>query len=230
MWQEGNDTTQPEQAQMTDVVFRIECPRLQVDHAAALADAVCEHAPQIVQMDGAGIHPIHVAGSQNGWERPEDGEEFLLLSKRTRFKIRAPIDHAATLISLLTGVTLDVAGSTLHILSGQTRALVPSSTLLSRYTYFDQTEFIGDESDFIGHIISQCKAHDFSPTKILCGKEHTINTRNGPVLTRSVLLADVPAAQSLVLQDNGIGNGRTIGCGLLIPHKDTGAVNDGGTM
>jgi hypothetical protein len=39
------------------------------------------------------------------------------------------------------------------------------------------------------------------------------------------LLADVPAPSSVVMQHDGLGDGRLIGCGLLIPHKDTGAVN-----
>jgi len=41
-----------------------------------------------------------------------------------------------------------------------------------------------------------------------------------------VLLADVPVIESLTLQDYGLGDGRTMGCGLLIPHKDTGAVHE----
>ena len=30
----------------------------------------------------------------------------------------------------------------------------------------------------------------------------------------------------MILQENGLGDGRTMGCGLFIPHKDTGAVNE----
>lgn len=226
MWQESSNTEQPVQASMTDVVFRISCSRLIVDHAAALADAVCELAPQIDQSPRAGIHPIHVAGSQNGWERPEHETEFLLLSKRTRFRIRIDVETAASLISQLSGVTLDISGSPLHIIGGQTKALLPSSTLFSRYTFFDDLDADSDEHAFEERIIRQCHESDFSPTKILCGKAHTIKTRQGPQLTRSVMLADIPASQSQLLQDNGLGHGRTMGCGILIPHKDTGAVND----
>lgn len=224
MWQETNQNDQPLGARMSDVSFRIACQSLPVDHASILADATCTHAPIIKESECAGIHPIHVAGSQNGWERPDNSGEYLLLSKRTRFKIRIENAHAQQLINTLSGITLNIADSPLHILSGIARVLQPAPTLFSRYTYFEDLDESVAESLFVERIIAQCKQHHFSPTKILCGKEHTINTASGPRLTRSVLLADVPAIESLTLQDHGLGDGRTMGCGLLIPHKDTGAV------
>jgi len=226
MWQESNQNDQSTGAQMSDVSFRIDCHSILVDHAAILAEESCTYAPIIEESKRAGIHPIHVAGSQNGWERPKISDEFLLLSKRTRFRVRIESVNAQQVISKLTGITLNIAGSPLHILSGISRALQPAPTLFSRYTYFEDLHENTEESLFVDRIIEQCKSHHFSPTKILCGKEHRINTSAGPRLTRSVLLADVPVIASLKLQDHGLGDGRTIGCGLLIPHKDTGAVHE----
>ncbi len=225
MWQDSNDKEPELSAQMCDVSFRINCQRLRVDHAAFLARAVCTYAPIINDSPRAGIHPIHVAGSQNGWERPEDGSEYLLLSKRTRFRVRIDSQHATSLLASLSGTTLDIAGSPMQILTGQVRQLEPAPTLFSRYTYFADLDNNASESDFIDRVIEQCKLNAFMPTKILCGKAHTINTNTGDQLTRSVMLADVPPAQSIALQDNGLGDGRTLGCGLVIHHKDTGAVN-----
>jgi len=227
MWQESNNEEQQLSARMTDVVFRIECPRLPVDHAAALARAVSEHAPELEKSAPSGIHSIHVAGSQNGWERPRTSDEVLLLSKRTRFRIRVETEQAETLINQLSGVTLNVNEWPMQIVSGQTRPLKPATTLFSRYTYFEDAAVNNDEALFVARIIEQCSDFNFKPTKILCGREHTVETDNGTRLTRSVLFADVPALPSVLLQDNGLGNGRTMGCGLFIPHKDTGAVNDG---
>jgi len=159
---------------MSDVSFRIECHSLLVDHAALLAEAACKYAPNIKESACAGIHPIHVAGSQNGWERPEERSEYLLLSKRTRFKIRVESDNANQVIAKLTGVTLDIADSPMRILSGQARVLLPAATLFSRYTYFDNLDENVDESVFVKRVIDECKNLDFSPTKILCGKAHNI--------------------------------------------------------
>jgi len=225
MWQESDNPDQLAPASMTDVVFRISCVRLPVDHAAVLAAAVCAHAPLLGKSSRAGVHPIHVAGSQNGWERPDREGQPLLLSRRTRLKIRIDVTDANTLIDLLSGVSLDVDGFPLHILSGQTRALQPAPTLLSRYTIYHGPEAPSDEAGFVEQVAKQCSTLGFTSTKVLCGREQQVKTRDGDLLTRSVLLADVPPAHSLALQDHGLGDGRTFGCGLLIPHKDTNAVN-----
>ena len=65
----------------------------------------------------------------------------------------------------------------------------------------------------------------FSPNKLMCGRTQSITSSKGALLTRSVLLADVPNEASVKLQDTGIGDYRLLGCGILIPHKDTDAVN-----
>lgn len=224
MWQESSDNKPRLTANMLDLVFRIDCPQLPVDHAALLSSAVCEHIPTLAESPRAGIHPIHVAGSQNGWERPEDADDLLLLSKRTRFRVRIESDKAQSLLEQLCGVTLDVGGYPLRILSGQARAFEPAPTLFSRFTYFENDEANTDEQLFIDRVIEQCRSNNFVPTKILCGREHIITIANAQQITRSVLLADVPAVSSMILQESGLGDHRVMGCGLLIPHKDTGEV------
>jgi len=167
-----------------------------------------------------------VAASQNGWERPVDDNDFLLLSKRTRLKVRVDANAADQLIDQLENVTLNVNGSLLHIVTGQVRKFEPSTTLIARHTFFTKTEFNDDENAFVDRISQQCIGNGFTPTKILCGRAHHIASSHGIQLTRSVLFADVPATASIMLQDNGLGDGRTFGCGLFIPHKETGAVGD----
>jgi len=226
MWQESDPNQNNYDALMTDVVFRIECPQLFVDHASALSQAVCNSAPLLKSSKRGGIHAIRVAGSQNGWERPENATDILLLSKRTRFRIRIEIERAESLISSFVGQTLDIDGFPMQIISGQIKPIIAATTLLSHHTCFDDTDEKMEEGHFIDRVIEHCRLDGFSPTKIMCGKEHRVNTSNGLRLTRSVLLADVPAAPSLKLQDNGLGLGRKLGFGLLIPHKDTAAVHE----
>jgi len=226
MWQETNDSEKAISATMSDAVFRIQCDRLPVDHAYSLAEAICAKVPQLAESDRAGVHAVHLAGSQNGWERPEHSNEHLLLSKRTRLRIRVETEKAEALISALAGSSLLVQGLSMQVLSGEQRVLNPSATLLSRFAYFEQAQMDNDEKRFIEHVVKHCGTLGYSPTKVLCGREHIISTAAGPRLTRSVLLADVPAPSSIALQDNGIGDGRAQGCGIFIPHKDTHAVHD----
>jgi len=74
-------------------------------------------------------------------------------------------------------------------------------------------------------VIANCNQLGFHPTKVLCGRTSYVCGDEGELLVRSVLLADVATEYSLALQDSGLGDYRLMGCGMLIPHKDTGAVN-----
>jgi CRISPR-associated protein Cas6 len=225
LWQENTSDTAPQSvAAMTDVLFKIVCERLPVDHAQALSMAVTQAVPWLQQQPHAGVHPIHVAGSQNGWERPDmqSGAE-LILSRRTRLAIRIPSDMTDELIKTLSGKSLLVDGMELGIVSGTTREIKAAATLFSRYTWFSDIAS-AQEAAFVDAVVAQCQHIGFQPTKLLCGKSHHITTSRGQICTRSVLLADVPKDHSLHIQDSGLGELRTMGCGLVIPHKDTGSI------
>lgn len=225
LWQEQEEQSPATSSAMTDIVFRIRCEQLPVDHATALAHQITEKSPVLGSSPKAGIHQIHVAGSQNGWERPERDGEPLCLSKRTRLRVRADKSDAENIIQALTGETLDVAGYPLQILNGTLSPLAAATTLFARYTWYRAVGSNDSESDFVDAVIHECGTLGFKPNKLLCGKAQTVASDLGDILTRSVLIADVSPPVSIVLQEHGLGDLRTIGCGLLIPHKDTNAVS-----
>jgi hypothetical protein len=39
------------------------------------------------------------------------------------------------------------------------------------------------------------------------------------------MIADLTSQDSITLQEQGLGEGRKIGCGLFVPHKDIKAVD-----
>jgi CRISPR-associated protein Cas6 len=135
-WQEDNSETEfqvPDE--MVDVLFSINCKRLPVDHAYALSTALQRAVPWIAEKDsGVGVHTVHVAGSQNGWERPEHGTgAYLILSKRTKLTIRIPRARAEALLRDLQGKTLDLSCCLLAVGLGKIRPLSKETTLISRY-------------------------------------------------------------------------------------------------
>ncbi len=225
MWIEAEDQHHAP-ARTCDVSFKIECAELPVDHAAELSKSLCRQQSWLEQLEGTGVHPIHVAGSQNGWQRPDGESQLLLLSRRTRLRIRVETSYADKLIAALKGSQHSVDNYKLKILDGRITPLQPSATLFSRYTVYRQDQHNdADEQTLIQRVFDSCNELGYRPGKILCGRSTIIATADGPVVARSVLLADVPVEYSLKLQDAGLGNLRLIGCGILIPHKDTGAVN-----
>ena len=61
---------------------------------------------------------------------------------------------------------------------------------------------------------------------MLGGITHKMNFPAGPVFTRSLMVAELQPEQSVRLQQLGLGDGRTIGCGLFLPHKGIAAVKE----
>lgn len=221
-WQEDDETpTLGVADDIVDVLFALECRSIPVDHAYALSQALLEAAPWL-DAPGCGIHLIHGAGSQNGWERPAHGQDqHLLLSRRTKLNIRVPTAKLNDLRAALEGRTLDVAGTTLGIGRCKPRPLGREGTLFSRYVAgpagVDEDAFLHWAADALGQM-------DIRVRKALCGKTTSLATPDGPVETRSLMLADLSQEESLRLQQQGLGPHRAMGCGLFIPHKGIEAV------
>ena len=135
-WQESDAETQPQVPDdVVDVMFPLQqCKSLPVDHAHALATALIGVVPWLAEEPQAAIHTIHVAGSQNGWERPSHGSEQLLLpSRRTKLGIRIPRTRLNDLKTALEGQTLALAGSSFSLGQGKERPLSAEKTLFARY-------------------------------------------------------------------------------------------------
>ena len=76
-----------------------------------------------------------------------------------------------------------------------------------------------DEERFVDYAAGELAAMGVCVRKLLCGISHVITTPTENIFTRSVMVAGLSPEQSLRLQQQGLGPGRAIGCGLFIPHK-----------
>jgi len=199
-----------------DVVYQIDCRTLPVDHAWVLSQAILAVLPWLADEPGAGVHPLHVAESGNGWMRPEGPDALLHLSRRTKLTLRVP-KHRLEQSAALSGTTLDIAGHRLTVQASSTRLLVPFSAVFARHVPVAAGQ---EEAAFIEQLVPAIQALGVTPRKLLCGREHVLATPRGPLATRSVMLADLPEPESVALQRHGLGPYRTLGCGLFIPHKD----------
>ena len=204
-----------------DLVFRTEGRQLPADHAWTLSRTVTRVLPWLGDEPHAGIHLIHGAQSGNGWQQPADNG-VLELSGRTRFVLRVP-ETRVTPARALSGQTLEIDGHALTLLGARVRPLTPFATVLARHirvtdTTRDESVFLEDAAQWLGEL-------GISPTKMLCGRIHQFTTPQGAMLTRSLLIADLSPKDSAVVQHNGLGPDRLLGCGLFLPHKSIGAVH-----
>jgi len=122
----------------------------------------------------------------------------------------------------LEGRTLDIAGAPLGIGNAKPRPLGREGTIFSRYVAgppgVDEDAFLRWAADTLAEMGIRVR-------KALCGKTTRLATPDGPIETRSLMLADLPPEESLLLQQRGLGPYRAMGCGLFIPHKGIDAVH-----
>jgi len=218
-WQEEDDDGSQFQVpeNVVDVQFSINCKSLPVDHAHALSTAVKAALPWFADEIQAGLHLIHVAESGNGWERPQGDDELLYLSRRTKLTLRVP-QHRLGDTEQLSGKVLNVAENSMEVGKSNVRLLSVSTTLYARYVAGKEGQ---SEDEFLAELIGELKDAGLHFKKVLCGKENLMDTPDGPIITRSLLVADLALEDAVRLQETGIGphEYKKLGCGLFIAHK-----------
>lgn len=218
-WQEEDDDSShfrvPED--VVDIQFSINCKALPVDHAHALSSAVKAALPWFADEEQAGLHLIHVAESGNGWERPQGDDELLYLSRRTKLTLRVP-QHRVEDAKQLSGQVLNVADNELEVGKSNVRLLSISTTVYARYVAGKPEQ---GEDEFLAELIGELKDARLRFKKVLCGKENLLDIPGGPLITRSLLVADMSIEDAVRLQEIGVGSHehKKLGCGLFIAHK-----------
>lgn len=202
--------------EVVDLAFKFSGPTVPLDHAHALSTELLSTLPWLAEEVHAGVHLIHGAASGNGWYRPEDpSTELLHLSRRSRMRLRVP-SHRLDDARELTGKTLNVAGHPIEVGEATVYKLSSLSTLFARYVITDAAV---DEGEFLEQAAEQLQDLEISARKMLGGIAHSLQFPDGPVHTRSLMVAELEPEQSVRLQQVGLGPGRTFGCGLFLPHK-----------
>ena len=207
-----------------DLIFDIDCRELPVDHAYDLSVALGALLPQLKEDPRLGVHTVHLAGSQNGWERPDPSlGQKLILSRRTKLTLRVPSEQLQQVQQALVGAELDIGVYPLKIGKDKQKKLSSQGTIFSRYVVLQPGEEL-DENAFLQRIVNQLGDRGIRVKKALCGKTTEVLGPEGPVQTRSIMIADLGTEQSVRLQQEGIGPMRHMGCGIFIPHKGIEAV------
>jgi CRISPR-associated protein Cas6 len=209
--------------EIVDAAFAIECRSLPVDHAFALSQAIQAALPWFADEPQAGLHTVHGAASGAGWRRPEGEDAVLQLSRRTKLVLRLP-GHRMADAAALTGRTLDVAGSPMRVGRLVPRPLLRIASLFARSVIF---EGAADEAAFLSAANEALRALGVEASTLLCGRDVALATPEGTFRTRSLMLRVATPAQSLLLQCEGLGEARKLGCGVFIPHKDVGDLRSG---
>ncbi len=219
LWEEETENDVVEESdRVLDLSFGFRSRMLPVDHLHALNRALAPHLPEL-ESGKIGLHEIHLAGSQNGWERPDPAlGQHLIPSRRARMHLRVPVELADEVRRRLEGVTLDLGGHTLTLGQAREKRLFSHPTLYARHMVMTPEE-VEDENRFLERMAHELRERGLRVKKALCGRATEIATPDGPLFTRSLMLADLSPEHSLRLQEEGLGAHRHLGCGLFLPMK-----------
>jgi CRISPR-associated protein Cas6 len=221
-WQEDEDEDKAIRSErVVDLSFKLDCKCLHVDHTAALHDAIHQVLPWFRDEPLSGLHLVYVAGSQNGWMRPDEPDELLYLSHRTKLMLRVAQDKIEE-AQALTGQILDIAGNNMEVGKATEKPVMANDILYSRNVIAHDKD---DENEFLTTSAEQLKQLGVRFRKLLPGKQLNLRGPEGVVRTRSLMVADIELSDSLILQEQGLGEGRTFGCGLFIHQKGIKAVS-----
>ena len=207
---------------IVDLSFVIKCKCLPLEHMHSLSTSLNTALPWLMEEKLAGIHPINGAESGNGWERSDDPNELIYLSRRQKMTLRLPKERLASAESLV-GQTLNVKGYDIEI--GKT-SIKKLSDLPTAFCRSISTDGRMGEDDFLQWAFEELKALNINVRKMMPGKERVTKlTDNSERVTRSLMVAELEQAESVRLQQHGMGGGRMLGCGIFMPQKDIKAVN-----
>jgi len=222
-----SEATNPEKFQVPenviDVSFKVACKQIKLDHAWSLTDALSDLLPWFKEEPQAAIHHIYIPQSGNGWSRSDDfSDEVIHLSRRTRLKIRIP-QHKLAELTTISGKTIMVDDNKLSFGQSETHLLSTMTTIVARHVYIPDTD--NNEDAFLGAAQQQINAQGIQVRKMLCGKTHQLQTSSGLIKTRSLMIADISPEESIRLQENGLGDYYSYGCGIFIPQKSISSGN-----
>ena len=218
-WQEDEDKTLSYQIpnEIIDISFNINCKQLPLDHAWELRQQLQQVLPWLKGNKLAGIHQLFVAESNNGWMRPEDGENQVLYpSRRTRLYLRIPNEFIEETKALY-GKVLTIADHALTLGKPKQKQLVNTSIIFSRHVTSDKNE---SEDAFLQRYAIEFKqTTGMNIKKMMSGKTNIIKTPKGDLHTRHLMIADLESDSSIKIQQSGLGGKRQLGCGIFLPHK-----------
>lgn len=205
-----------------DLSYAVKCKCLPLEHMQELYESLSEVLPQIKDDKFAGIHPINGSESGNGWERSSDPMALIYLSRRQKMSIRISKDYLQNAENLV-GQTINVAGYDIELGKTSIKKLSDLPTTFCRSIMLDSRM---DEDDFLQWAFNELQALDITVNKMMAGKERVVQIpKGGERITRSLMVAELKQAESVRLQQHGLGEGRKLGCGIFLPQKDIKAVN-----
>jgi CRISPR-associated protein Cas6 len=228
----GEHVTQGNNSDHVDIFFGVRGSRVSVDHGYALYgaiarvletpdaiangltndDALTNGAGWLHHSDEVSLHLLRGVHDLRGW---------LLLGSRARFGLRLPAALIPKVLPLA-GKRLVLPshnagpGDSLRVGVPHVQALRPAPTLAARLV---TTKNGQDEQRFDREIIRQLSELGITTAPPIRGRRRVLRIKDRAIVGYSVRIEGLSAAESLRLQEHGLGGRRKMGCGMFLPIR-----------
>ena len=186
-----------------DLAFRLTGPAVPVDHGYALYAALSRILPEIHAANDIAVQPIRGIYSGNG---------TLHLTDFSRLTLRLPDEQIQAYLKLA-GKRLAVDDHPLSVGVPEVRTLRPVARLRARLV---TVKGFLKEEEFLAAAKRQLEQLDIKG-QVQLGARRTFRIKDKQVVGFEMGIAQLTAEESLILQEQGIGGRRKMGCGVFVP-------------
>jgi CRISPR-associated protein Cas6 len=188
-----------------DLCFRVMGKAIPVDHGFALHSALSAVLPHYHDDPTVGVKLIR--GRYIG-----DG--LIDISPSSELVLRLPVRSIPKYLPL-SGKRMDIIGQSILVGVPNTRALVPSATL---HSHLVTTRNGSDQARFEAEVSRQMEGLKVIG-RFSVGERRTFKVHGKQVVGYSLQVSELDAAESIKLQENGLGGRRRMGCGFFEPFE-----------
>lgn len=209
---EEQDCYQSCSEEFGDYLFPVEGQSIDVDHAHPLYGGICRIIPEFHEHNSVGIFGVNgkLAGAYS--KRLDIDAESVL-------RIRLPLDLSRSIYKLA-GKTLQIHQDKIYLGIPELELIVPSQSLEARLVtikgFQDASTFeiaVQNHLDRLD-VIGKVRVLTRSDGQPRC---RTVKIHNKKVVGFAVRVDGLSDRDSLILQQQGIGGRRKMGCGLFTP-------------
>jgi len=187
-----------------DLLFPAQGGPVPLDHGYLLFSALSARIPELHERRDIGVFNLRGARA---------GKDTLALDRGT-LRLRCSTE-ALHLFLPLTGGTLELAGRPVRLGIPTVRALTLPASLSARMVTFkhamDEASFHAATLKFLAELGCKGQPH--------VGRRRVINISGKKVVGFALEVSELPPADSLELQEQGLGGRRHMGCGLFLPTR-----------
>lgn len=188
-----------------DLCFRVSGSLVPLDHGYALYSALSRILPMLHQETGLGVHPL--TGIRVG--------NTLKLSRFSRLRLRMPASRIGDALPIA-GKQIEIDGCGLRVGVPEVHALCPAAVLQARMVNIKGFE----EEEGFGKAAERQLAALGAQARTTVGRRRVMRIKDKTIVGFRVLVSELTAEESILLQERGIGGRRRMGCGIFVRVSD----------